>query len=145
MSYLCLCGHVIKDVVCPCPDTGDQKWDTESESASQDAFQALKEFLSAVENGKKDEWLVKFFNIGEIKLVAEVITPDGERTTRQLDSNFYLSADMATIITDIFSRYERREGHSVYRCLECERLYIQKEYRSDEYSCYEKVRDYKRV
>ena len=144
MSYLCSCGHVIKDNIYPCPEVGDLKWQPESESASQDACQALKEFLIAVENGAKNEWLKRFFDVGENKLVFEVIEADGERTTGEIGNDFYLGADMATIITDIMSRYEGREGHSVYRCPECERLYIQKQYESDEYECFEKRVDYLR-
>jgi hypothetical protein len=68
----------------------------------------------------------------------------GEQIHRDLGEG-YTKADMASAIIDIFSRYERREGHSVYRCPECERIYIQKQYRSDEYSCYEKALDYSRV
>lgn len=120
MSYLCVCGHVIKDNVYPCPETGDLKWQTESDRVSQDMLVAFKGFIDAVENGKKDEWLSDFFSPG------------------------YRRVDVARAIYDIFEEYEHSEGHSVYRCLECERIYIQKEYRSDEYSCYEKREGYSR-
>jgi hypothetical protein len=111
---------VIKDTIYPCPEAGDLKWQPESERASQDAFDSLKEFLVAVNTGKKAEWLANFF------------------------SGKYPEVDMASAIVDIFSRYERREGRSVFRCPECERLYVQKEYRSDEYECFEKRKDYAR-
>jgi hypothetical protein len=64
MSYLCLCGHVIKDNVYPCPEEGDLKWQPESDRAEQDFLQALREFLAAEESGEKDEWLNKFFDTG---------------------------------------------------------------------------------
>ncbi|MBP7475220.1 MAG: hypothetical protein KA810_08185 [Pyrinomonadaceae bacterium] len=121
MSYLCLCGHVIKDNIYPCPERGDLKWQTESENISQESFEALKEFFNAVENDAKNGWLLKFFN-----------------------HSLYLKADMATIVIDIMSRYDGKEGRSVYRCPECERMYVQTKYRSDEYECFEKRTDYSR-
>ena len=146
MSYRCLCGNVISDHTYPSEVTGDLKWQTESESASQDALQDIKEFLTAVENGSKEEWLRKFFRIGEAKFsVIKIDRKSGERITSQMGNDFYLRADMATVIYDIFSRYDNREGHSVYRCPECERIYIQKQYGSDEYDCYEKRQDYNRI
>jgi hypothetical protein len=144
MSYRCLCGHVIRDTVYPCPETGDLKWQPEWERASEDSSVALKGFFAAIENGTKDEWLMKFFDKSGHSLVLETIGLDGTRTTSEIGKNFYLTSEMATIVTDIISRYDHREGHSVFRCPECDRLYVQKEYCSNEYDCYEKRSDYSR-
>jgi hypothetical protein len=109
MSYLCVCGHVIKEVVFPCPDTGDLKWQTESENISQNTVDALKEFFAAVENGEKNRWLAKFFDYGDRRLRSTKIDTDGTRSTRLLsDDNFYLNANMATIATDIIARFEHQ-------------------------------------
>ena len=143
MSYPCLCGYVIKDNIYPCRQVGDLKWQPESENASQDALQASEDFLRAVENGSKDEWLRGFFYVGELSRVVDTDGPDRARRTLEQE-NFYLTADMATIITDIMSRFERKEGHSVWKCPKCERLYIQEEYRSDDYECFEKRQGYTR-
>ena len=143
MSYLCFCGHVIKDNEYPCPETGDLKWQPESENASQDANQSLREFFNAIESGAKDEWLSQFFGSGS-HFSSMTINSEGTHINESKGESIYLTADLATIVCDIMSRYENREGHSVYRCPECDRLYIQKEYRSDEYECFEKRTGYSR-
>jgi hypothetical protein len=120
MSYLCYCGNVIKDNIYPCPEAGDLKWQPQAERASQNSFESVEEFLTAFENGKGDDWIKGFFN------------------------ESYPKVDIATAISDIFSRHVQAEGHSVYKCSECERIYIQKEYQSDEYDCFEKRLDYAR-
>ncbi|MGH7784537.1 MAG: hypothetical protein ACREO5_11930 [Candidatus Binatia bacterium] len=142
MSYLCLCGHVIKNNVYPCAETGDLKWQTESENASTNSYQALKEFFAAIENGKKDE---EFFRIGENNLNFDSIDQEGTRKSGQIDATKYLTREMATSIHSIMTHLDGDEGHSVYRCHECKRIYIQKEYCSDEYACYEKRQDYRRT
>jgi len=138
MRFLCHCGHVIKDTVYPSPHQGDLKWQTESERASDRAFQALSEFLIAVEKGEKKEWWYKFCQIGgDEQVIAVRIDSDGSQTEHTAD-DYYRSMTLATMITDIISRFDQDEGHSVHQCPKCGRLYVQKEYRSDEYSCFEK-------
>lgn len=119
-------------------------WQPESECAEQDAFQALKEFLLAVEMGEKDEWLNKFFEVSGPALTMQKIDEGGELVETRL-SEGYPKVDVPNAILDIFSRFENREGHSVYRCPEYERIYIQNEYFSDEYACYEKRPVYSRT
>ena len=143
-KFACYCGNVISDSAYPCPLAGDLKWQPEFERTSQDSSQALEEFFSAVERGEKEKWLREFFYITEDKFQFSVIHSDGTRSVGEVEDNFYLTADTATIVSDIVSRFENREGHSVYRCSECERIYIQREYRSDEYDCYEKRVGYSR-
>lgn len=123
MSYLCLCGHVIKDNLYPSPNSGDLKWQPEFERASNDSTEALRDFFEAVQSGEKDEWLISFF----------------------VNGDFYLTAELSTIVTDIVSRFDNKEGHTVYRCPECLRIYIQDQYSSDNYDCYEKMEGYSRV
>jgi hypothetical protein len=143
MKYRCLCGYVISDTGL---ETGDLKWKTESENAFWDAFESLKEYLAAVERGEKDEWMNKFFNAGRVEwLVTKIDRETGKRTHERCVSEGYPSLGVADAISDIYSKYNRREGHSVYRCPECGRLYVQKEYCSDEYICYEKRQDYNRT
>jgi hypothetical protein len=117
---------------------GDLTWQPEADRNSNDASLAIKEFFAAVEAGEKEKWLLEFFDMGGRKIQLEQIQSDGTRSVSEVKDNFYLTADIATIVTDIFSRFENREGHSVYRCPECERMYIQSEYGSNEYACYEK-------
>jgi hypothetical protein len=145
MSYSCLCGHVISDHTYPSQNGGDLKWDPEFERASQGSSSALKDFFAAVENGTKEAWLRKFFGWGEQNLEHVTNKPDGTAITNESVVNFYLTADTATIVSDIVSRYENQEGHSVYRCPECERIYIQDKYHSENYDCYEKRPDYDRL
>jgi predicted metalloprotease len=122
MRYLCVCGELLSNTVYPSPVCGDLKWQTEFDNASQNSSQALKDFFNAVESGTKDAWLTEFFN----------------------QSTVYSRLDMATIVADIVSKCGSKEGHSVFRCPECERLYVQKQYCTDDYDCFEKRQGYTR-
>ena len=117
-TFACHCGYVISDSSYPCPWAGDLKWQPELDEISRTSEGALKDLFDAVESGRKDQWLAEFFP-------KEVVA-------------FYQTENMATIVSDIISYCHGEKGQSVYRCPECECIYLQKEYYTDEWTCYEK-------
>lgn len=115
-KFPCRCGNVISDSLYPCDLTGELKWQNETESQSQDRNADIKDFLVSIENGEGERWIKDYFDEGY---------PQDRATS--------------DIIEDITSRVEGRSGRCVYRCPDCERIYVQKEFYSDERTCYEKA------
>lgn len=75
----------------------------------------VKEFFTAFENKRNEEWLRNYFG-----------------------DTYPLNLDAALVIDDIYTKVSNNQGHSVYQCPECERIYLQKEFYSDEWTCFEK-------
>jgi hypothetical protein len=98
----CICGNVISDVVCPCPTEGWLTGDQDRERLQAESFAAIKSFLAALIAGRKEEWIRGFFlpiypaNLGD-----------------------------ESVISDIFSYFERRYEKSVAECEQCGRLWVQ--------------------
>jgi hypothetical protein len=118
--FSCRCGNVISDTVYPSPEFGELKWQTETEARSQQRSQDVKDFLAALENGQDKDWVRNYFN-------EEYAESYPDRITR------------AAVIEDITSRADNAAGRAVVRCEMCERLYIQKEFYTDEWACFEQV------
>ena len=113
-KFLCHCGHVISDVVAPCPFAGQLKWETETDEEDNNFVGDVAKFLEARDNGNRDEWIRNHF------------LPE-----------YPLDIPDASVISDILSRVTK--GRCVYRCTECESLYIQKEFFSNEWTHYKKA------
>lgn len=120
MGFLiCKCGHKISDVVCPCPYSGELRWDPARDGNQDRSISDVTDFLTAVEEGRKEDWLRNYFS-----------------------ESFYqtqLTMSNALIIDDIYSHNSDKNGQAVYRCNECERLYVQKAFAINEYDCFEKT------
>jgi hypothetical protein len=116
-KFSCHCGNVTSDTIYPCEWAGDLQWQDEREAQDTAAAEVLKEFVAAIEGGDTQTWLNSYFQID------------------------YPPVDLATAVLDIHSKERRKLGHSVYRCPECEKIYIQKEYFTNEWTCYEKRKD----
>ena len=118
-KFLCHCGNIISDVVVPCPFTGEIKWDDEMDAEENERTENLKEFLTALENGRDKEWIRSFF---------------GE----QYAASYPSGMTVVHAIEDIYSRSALERHRGVIRCGECERLYLQTEPYVNEWICYEK-------
>ena len=121
-KFACHCGYIISDVKYPCPLAGQLKWETETESESQERNKHVKDFLAAVENGTDKDWVKNYFAGKYFEMYPNQIT-------------------IADVIGDISSRAENKAGRCVYRCPECERIYIQREFYTDDWICYEKAKE----
>ena len=122
-KFACRCGYIISDVEYPCPFAGQLKWEPETENESQDRNSDVKDFLAARENGTDKEWVKNYFDGGYFERYPNQIT-------------------IGDVIEDIASRASHKEGRCVYRCSECERIYIQREFGTDDWTCYEKAKEY---
>lgn len=118
--FSCKCGHVTNTTVYPSPALGELKWQTEIEAESQQRNQDVKDFLTALENGLDKDWVRNYFNEEYAESYPDVISK-------------------ATVIEDIVSRAGYISGRRVSQCERCGRLYIQKEFNSDEWACFEKA------
>ena len=121
-KFACHCGYIISDTVYPCSLIGQLKWQTETESESQERNSDVKDFLAAVESGSDKDWVKNYFAGRYFEMYPDQIT-------------------IGDVIEDITSRAEHKEGRCVYQCPECERLYIQREFYTDDWTCYEKAKE----
>jgi hypothetical protein len=119
-TFACRCGYIIRDNDYPCPLTGQLKWQTETESESEERNSDVKDFLAALENESDKDWVKNYFAGRYFELYPDQIT-------------------IGDVIEDIASRASNKDGRCVYRCPECERIYIQREFYTDDWTCYEKV------
>ena len=119
-KFICRCGYIISDSVYPCPLVGEIKWQTETEDQSQERSHDIKEFLSAVDNGTDKTWVRNYF-------------------TEDYAESYPHDITKRAVIEDITSRAEHKSGRVVYKCPECERMYIQREFYTDDWTCYEKA------
>lgn len=115
-KFACHCGYVISDSSYPCPWSGELRWETELEKESQQIAEDLKDCLDAVEKGKIKDWVKNYF--GDV---------------------YPFPLDLSEIIDDIYLKNSNKQGRNVLRCTKCERIYIQKEFCSNEWTCYEKL------
>jgi hypothetical protein len=115
-KFGCRCGNVISDSVYPCEFVGELRWQTETESDSQARARVIESFLSVVESGNSVSWIQDYFG-----------------------GDYPLDLSNSEVIEDIIAKVSNSTGRSVYRCPECERIYVQKEFYSDEWACYEKA------
>lgn len=113
-KFACHCGYVISDSS-TCPFLGSLRWSPEDDYLSDKSIENVRDFLQAITDGKKDEWIKNYF--GDI---------------------YPTDMETAEIIDDIYMNVSNEKGHMVYQCPECERIYLQKEYYTDEWICYEK-------
>jgi hypothetical protein len=116
-KFACHCGYVISDSVYPCPQVGELKWETETENQSEQFSRNVADFLSAVERGQKENWIQNFFS-----------------------KEYPLNENIASIIVDIYSNVSNKQGRAVYQCPKCERIYLQKEFYANEWTCFEKAK-----
>lgn len=114
-KFACHCGYVISDVVCPCPMSGDLLWDPEKDWLGTEVQRVVTDFLFAVENNQREIWIRNYF--GDV---------------------YPLDLNLAMVIDDIYSKVSNEKGRRVYQCPECERLYVQKEFYTNEWICFEK-------
>lgn len=117
-KFGCHCGYVISDSISPCPNAGELRWQTEIDLASDEIYATTKEFLKSVDEGTDKDWVNNYF--GDI-----------------YPKDFSLSE----VIDDIYSVVFGRKGRSVYQCPKCERLYLQKEFYTNEWTCFEKKKN----
>lgn len=115
-KFACHCGYVISDSVYPCPYAGELKWETESETQSEQINRDLEDFLSAVEEGQRESWIRNYFG-----------------------TEYPVELNLSSVIDDIYSKVSRKYGHNVYQCPKCERIYLQKESYGDEWTCFVKT------
>jgi hypothetical protein len=120
-KFACRCGYIISDSVYPCPLVGRLKWQPETENESQERNIDVKDFLAALDKGTDKDWVKNYFAGRYFELYPHQIT-------------------IGDVINDIASRAEHKEGRCVYRCPECERVYIQREFYTDDWTCYKKVK-----
>ena len=110
----CHCGYLISDSIYPCPNVGELKWQPESEADSQELSTQIDSFFEAIENNSKESWLETFFS-----------------------SEYPKDLSVGMIVHDVFAKISNERGHSSYQCPECMRIYLQNQFYSDEYVCYE--------
>ena len=120
-KFACYCGYVISDSTYPCPLSGELKWETESELQSQETMRDVKEFFAAIENKKDSDWIRNYFGEEYLEI-------------------YPVNISVGEVIDDIYTKNSSKKGHMVYQCPECERLYLQKEFYTDEWICYEKAK-----
>jgi hypothetical protein len=114
-QLLCHCGNVISDTVYPCPHAGALRWQPENEDSVQEFVELVDAYFVALNAGKEKEWLRDHF---APEYAAELDWSRGD------------------VIDDIRTKAFDR-GHQVLKCTECSRIYVQKEFYSDEWDCYE--------
>jgi len=114
-KFPCFCGNVISDSLYPSASAGTLRWQDEFETCDREATKQVAEFLSAIENGNRDEWISIYFS-----------------------PPYPLDIANHEVISDIFTMAFNAKGHEVYRFSECERIYLQDEFYSDKWICYEK-------
>lgn len=120
-KFACYCGYTISDSTYPCEFVGELKWQTEFNSQSQETSCDVKEFLAAIENKQDVDWIRNYF---------------GEKYLEIYPSNMSIDE----VIDDIYTTVSNKQGHCVYKCPKCEKLYLQKEFYTDEWICFEKVK-----
>jgi hypothetical protein len=114
-KFACHCGYVISNSISPCPMSGELRWEPEVDWLGTEVQRVVADFLTAVENNQRESWIKNYF------------------------SDVYpLDLSLAMVIDDIYSKVYNEKGHSVYQCPECERLYLQKEFNTNEWTCFEK-------
>ncbi|WP_425614882.1 hypothetical protein NA78x_004765 [Anatilimnocola sp. NA78] len=101
-KLLCRCGNIISDVVVPCP-TEAWLFPQQDDNAAQEKFTtAVEAFLSAIRDGRREEWVLHFFLPG-----------------------YPLDLADSAIISDIRAHCEQEYGRSVAECEKCGRLWVQ--------------------
>ena len=116
--FYCHCGYVISDVESPCPMAGELRWEPELDWRDTEVQRIVSDFLTAVENKQSEIWIRNYFG-----------------------DEYPLDSSLAEVIDDIYLRVSNERGRSVYQCPECERLYLQKEFYADEWTCFEKRKE----
>ncbi|HSK70821.1 MAG TPA: hypothetical protein VK892_03935 [Pyrinomonadaceae bacterium] len=119
-SIRCRCGYITDTTVYPSPHLGELKWQTETESESEERSRDVKDFFVALDKKQDKNWVRNYFG----ESYAESY-PD--------------SIGIANVIEDITSRASFKGGRCIEQCEKCERIYIQKEFYSDEWTCFEKA------
>lgn len=99
----CKCGHVISDVVCPCPTEADVIGDTAYERFDREFTHDVAGFLAAIREGKRTEWIAEHFGV-----IYPHDLPDAE------------------IISDLLTANFRRYAISMAECEQCGRLWLQR-------------------
>jgi hypothetical protein len=116
-KFPCHCGNVISDSTYPCESVGTLRWQDEFELCDRESTDKVAEFLTAIKNGNRDEWIANYF----LPLYPSDIEDH-------------------KVISDIYTKEFNERGHEVYRCPNGERIYVQTEFYSDDWTCYEKRR-----
>ena len=106
----CKCGHVISDVVCPCPTEADVIGHIAYERFDEDFTQKVEAFLKAIREGRREEWIATNF--------SEVYPGN------QSD---------ADIISDIVSSSFHAQALCMAECENCGRLWLQRGVELNEY------------
>jgi len=113
-KFGCDCGNVISDSMSPCPHAGELHWEPEKDAIGNEFAKNVDEFLASARHGDRDSWIKAFFGEG-----------------------YPLTGKDSEVIYDIQGRAGDRFGRAVLRCVECNRIYIQKEAYVNEWTCYE--------
>lgn len=119
-KFSCRCGYIISDSVYPCALVGELRWQTEFEEQSQHRSRDVEGFLSAVDQGTDKAWVRNYF-------------------TEDYAEEYPHGITKRAVIEDITTRAEGKSGRVVYKCPECERMYVQKDFYTDDWTCYEKA------
>ncbi len=113
----CLCGYTISDSTSPSPVSGELRWETELDWQGTEVQRIVTDFLNAVEKKQSSIWMRNYFG-----------------------DTYPLDLSLAMVIDDIYSKVASEKGHSVLQCPECDRLYLQKEFSTNEWTCFEKTK-----
>lgn len=109
MSTLtCLCGHILKDDTWPPPyDSGMILGDEDEALIRLEIAKELVEFISSIQQGKRDEWLQKHF------------------ATADNDFSYYQNDE--EIIDDFLMVALRPYQRVIDQCDQCGRLWVQQQ------------------
>jgi hypothetical protein len=101
-TMTCVCGHIISDVVCPCPTEGLVIGDQDYDHFDRDFTSQVASFLEAVREGRREKWLTEHFSS-----IYPRNLPDAE------------------VISDILSWTQFSYVLSIAECESCGRLHVQ--------------------
>lgn len=99
----CRCGGIINDTLNPCPTEGWILRDQDREAFSDGACRDIAAFFAAVRNGRRAEWIAAYFS-----------------------TQYPADVSDESIASDILSVHERRIHLSNAECVQCGRLWVQR-------------------
>lgn len=117
-KFACHCGNTISDSTYPSATEGFVIREQDQESLEEKVAQSIAAFISAVQNGKRDEWIGEFF---------PTLDPAGQ--------------DNASLIGDMITLLSAEKQLSLCECSQCGRLYVQKGYGLNSYQGYLPIED----
>lgn len=111
MKLKCKCGYIIRDQKSDLPYKGEIIRDQSFENFYEAPSRMAGEFIQAIKDGKRDEW-IEFFYGRKLKLT------DSE------------------VIFGIYDRASVQNGVMILQCEYCGRIFIQKEPKDSGFVCF---------